>query len=388
MTASAETLEPSQSTLRTEGRKSSSQSNTSGVSLELRNVSKQYGKTSIVNNVSLSVEPGQFLTLLGASGSGKTTLLRIIAGFLEPTAGEVFVDGENITSLPVHRRKMGMVFQNYALFPHMSVYKNVLFPLARQKVHRSLRPGLVEEALEAVHLRGYEDRAPKELSGGQQQRVALARAIVAKPRLLLMDEPLGALDKRLREALQIEIRRLSVELGLTVINVTHDQEEALTMSDQIALLGEGSLLQLGNPEVLYGAPTNEATARFLGESNVFSGTIISDGTRSLLSYPYGSIYLPSQSNVPSDAKNVSVVVRPNFIRIAHEERELHSEELSRLKARVVASIFAGSSRKILVVTESNLEVLVRMDSNLRADFKVDESVWLAWNPEASVVVAT
>ncbi|RZI89517.1 MAG: ATP-binding cassette domain-containing protein, partial [Microbacterium sp.] len=227
----------------------------------------------------IDIQPGQFVTLLGASGSGKTTLLRMIAGFLEPTAGRIDLDGVDITSVPVHKRNIGMVFQSYALFPHMSVAKNVAFPLEMHKVRKADRARLVDEALAAVKLSGFGDRMPSQLSGGQQQRVALARAIVMRPRLLLMDEPLGALDRRLREAMQIEILRLSRELGLTVINVTHDQEEAFTMSDRIALLSDGKLVQYDAPEALYQSPVSEAAAEFLGESNRFSGILNIDGDR-------------------------------------------------------------------------------------------------------------
>ncbi len=216
---------------------------TAGATLELRDVNKSYGGVSAVESVSLDIPSGAFVTLLGASGSGKTTLLRIIAGFETATAGSILLDGEDISRVPVHRRNIGMVFQNYALFPHMNVEKNVEFPLARRGVARADRRRLIGEALEAVELTGFEKRRPTQLSGGQQQRVALARAIVSRPRLLLMDEPLGALDRRLREALQVKIRSLSHDLGLTVINVTHDQEEALSMSDRIALLAKGGLQQ-------------------------------------------------------------------------------------------------------------------------------------------------
>jgi spermidine/putrescine ABC transporter ATP-binding subunit len=238
-----------------------------GVSVSLRDLEKAYDQVGAVKGVSLAIRPGEFLTLLGPSGSGKTTTLMMIAGFEDPTGGDITIDGRSVIGLPPYRRNIGMVFQNYALFPHLTVAENVGFPLKQRRVDKVAREKLINETLELVHLPGYGARYPRQLSGGQQQRVALARAIVFKPRLLLMDEPLGALDKQLRENLQLEMRRLHADLGITFIYVTHDQEEALIMSDRIAVMNEGRVAQIGRPEELYDRPNSRFVASFIGESN-------------------------------------------------------------------------------------------------------------------------
>ena len=238
-----------------------------GASVSLNDLEKSYDRVAAVAGVSLDIHSGEFLTLLGPSGSGKTTTLMMIAGFETPTGGDIAIDGKSVVAVPPYRRNIGMVFQNYALFPHLTVADNIGFPLKQRGVAKAERAKLVGEALELVHLPGYGERYPRQLSGGQQQRVALARAIVFKPRLLLMDEPLGALDKQLRENLQLEMRRLHADLGITFIYVTHDQEEALTMSDRIAVMNEGLVAQVGRPEDLYDRPSSRFVAGFIGESN-------------------------------------------------------------------------------------------------------------------------
>ena len=225
------------------------------------------------SGISLDIRSGEFLTLLGPSGSGKTTTLMMIAGFETPTAGDIAIDGRSVVALPPHKRNIGMVFQNYALFPHLTVAENIGFPLKQRGIDRAARARLVAESLELVRLPGYQARYPRQLSGGQQQRVALARSIVFHPRLLLMDEPLGALDKQLRESLQLEMRRLHADLGITFIYVTHDQEEALTMSDRVAVMHEGLIAQVGTPEDLYDRPCDRFVASFIGESNFLPGVV-------------------------------------------------------------------------------------------------------------------
>ena len=238
-----------------------------GASVALTDLEKRFDRTNAVDGVSLDVRSGEFLTLLGPSGSGKTTTLMMIAGFETPTAGDIAIDGKSVVAMPPYRRNIGMVFQSYALFPHLTVADNIGFPLKQRGVPKDERARLVAEALELVHLPGYGSRYPRQLSGGQQQRVAVARAVVFKPRLLLMDEPLGALDKQLRENLQLEMRHLHADLGITFIYVTHDQEEALTMSDRIAVMNDGKVAQVGRPEDLYDRPTSRFVAGFIGESN-------------------------------------------------------------------------------------------------------------------------
>ena len=246
--------------------------------LVLRSLTKQFGTAvTAVDGIDLEVRRGEFLTLLGPSGSGKTTTLRMVAGFMAPTSGSIEIDGTDMTRVPPYRRDVGMVFQNYALFPHMTAADNVAFPLRMRR-----RPSVeikqrVADALDLVKLGGFGDRYPRQLSGGQQQRIALARAVVFEPRLLLMDEPLGALDRKLRESLQLEIIRVSRELGATVLYVTHDQEEALVMSDRIAIFSMGRIEQLGSGEDLYDRPASLFVADFIGESNILRGTYEADG---------------------------------------------------------------------------------------------------------------
>ncbi len=250
---------------------------TSGAAVSVRGIAKSYRGARALDGVDLEIRAGEFLTLLGSSGSGKSTLLNIIAGFCTATSGQVIVDGEDLTKVAPHKRDLGMVFQHYALFPHMSVFDNVAFPLRRRKTSKEDIAQRVQEALDVVELGHLTKRMPSELSGGQQQRVALARAIVFRPRLLLLDEPLGALDRRLREQLQLEVKRLHRDLGITFVFVTHDQEEALAMSDRIALLRDGQIVQIGTPEELYERPAELYAAQFLGESNVFPG-VVESGT--------------------------------------------------------------------------------------------------------------
>ncbi|MFB6452915.1 ABC transporter ATP-binding protein [Bradyrhizobium tunisiense] len=245
-----------------------------GEPLRLERLCKQYGSMRAVHEVSVQIEAGEFVSLLGPSGSGKTTTLMMVAGFETPTTGQIFIGARSVTRLPVHRRNIGVVFQNYALFPHLSVFENVAFALKMRGVFGSeLRAG-VAEALNLVQLGGYEGRMPHELSGGQQQRVALARALVFRPGVILMDEPLGALDKQLREYMQLELKRLQKSLETTVVFVTHDQSEALTMSDRIVVMNEGGVEQVGTPEEIYETPRTRFVASFIGESNFLDARLV------------------------------------------------------------------------------------------------------------------
>ena len=271
--------------------------------VRFRGVSKTYdGSTRVVADLELQIERGEFLTLLGPSGSGKTTTLMMLAGFEEPSAGTIEIAGRTVRNLPPHRRDIGVVFQNYALFPHMTVAGNLAFPLEVRGVSRAETEDRVKSALDLVRLPGFADRRPAQLSGGQQQRVALARALIFRPELVLMDEPLGALDKQLREELQAEIRHLHRQLGVTVVYVTHDQSEALTMSDRIAVFEGGRVRQIGTPEALYEAPADAFVAGFIGENNRMEGVMeaggavrLRDGTavRTLAQVPVGTSVLLS-----------------------------------------------------------------------------------------------
>ena len=288
-----------------------------GAALELVEVSKTFGPVIAVDGVSLTVPPGEFLTLLGPSGSGKTTTLMMIAGFESATAGEILLGGRTLTRVPPYRRNLGMVFQHYALFPHMTVHDNVAFPLRTRGATRAETDRRVEETLERVHLPGYGARFPAQLSGGQQQRVALARALVYGPPVLLMDEPLGALDKKLREQMQLEIKHIQRELELTVIYVTHDQEEALTMSDRIAVMRQGRVVQLGPPEDLYERPADQFVADFIGQSNFLEVTVrsVKDGIATAVTDDGLDVSL-AVGDAGAEGTRVMLALRPERVRLA------------------------------------------------------------------------
>ena len=240
--------------------------------IELRHIKKCYvGDIPAVYDMNLEVEKGQFVTLLGPSGCGKTTILRMIAGFEQPTAGQIFLEGEDISNMPPYERKINTVFQKYALFPHLNIYDNIAFGMRQKKVDKEIIRQKVKHVLEVVDLEGFEKRRIQSLSGGQQQRIAIARAIVNEPEILLLDEPLGALDYKMRLEMQLELKRMHKELGITFIFVTHDQEEALTMSDKIVVMSKGMKQQEGTPETIYRCPQNAFVADFIGESNIFNG---------------------------------------------------------------------------------------------------------------------
>lgn len=303
----------------------------SGGRVELTELSKRYGTSEppAVDRVNLDIEPGEFITLLGPSGSGKTTTLNMIVGFTEPTSGSIRLNGHDITRTPPHKRNFGMVFQNYALFPHLTVAQNVAFPLRERKVPLAATTRLVGEALELVDLAGMDDRRPHELSGGQQQRVALARAVVFSPSVLLLDEPLSALDRKLRQSLQREIKRLHDELGLTFVFVTHDQDEAMTLSDRIAIFDHGRIVAVGTPADLYHRPPTQFVARFLGESNVFAGRHLATD-----SYQWHDRKW-TVSEEPRESGAHALIVRPERIGVALDE----------------ASVPAGANSAPAVVTD-------------------------------------
>lgn len=290
-----------------------------GAFVEVRGLSRSYGDVTVLRAVDLAVEPGEFVSLLGPSGCGKTTLLRCIAGLIAPTSGDVLVDGRDITHLPVHRRELGMVFQSYALFPHMTVADNVGFGLRMRGVATAEARKHVEEALALLQMQGLEQRYPAQLSGGQQQRVALARSLVTRPKVLLLDEPFGALDAQLRDSMQIELRRMLRRLGVTTVFVTHDQHEAFTMSDRVAVMSAGELQQLDTPSAIYNRPRTPFVAEFIGQVNHFAGSIAGhhgDGVAVLVKGREEPILAEkSRADIPS-GNRVQVMVRPERILIA------------------------------------------------------------------------
>jgi putative spermidine/putrescine transport system ATP-binding protein len=283
-------------------------------SVRLRELTKMFGATRAVDRVSLSIEPGTIVALLGPSGCGKTTTLRMIAGLLQPEAGEIFIDDQPITRIPVHRRNIGMLFQNYALFPHMTVAQNIAFGLETRNVRREAAALRVTEALQLVQLGGFENRMPSQLSGGQQQRVALARALVVEPAVLLLDEPLGALDRSLRQSMQVELRDLQRRLGITTVMVTHDQDEALTMADRIAIMRDGYLEQTGTPAEVYLRPVSRFIASFLGAANFFRGEVEAVSNGSCRIGVPGGLTISVRPPRPIGAR-VTVALRPESVKV-------------------------------------------------------------------------
>jgi putative spermidine/putrescine transport system ATP-binding protein len=312
----------------------------SPAALRLAELTKIFGASRAVDRVSLSIEPGSMVALLGPSGCGKTTTLRMIAGLIEPNAGEIYLDGAPITRVPVHRRNIGMLFQNYALFPHMNVAQNIAFGLETRRMGRAAIEARVADAVQLVQLAGYEDRMPGQLSGGQQQRVALARAVVVEPALLLLDEPLGALDKSLRESMQVELRALQRRLGITTVFVTHDQDEALTMSDRIVIMREGQIEQVGEPAEVYQHPNSRFTASFLGTANFFRGRVTeSAGGVLTVIVPYGPM-LNARAN-RSIGSDVTLALRPEAVTIAPAGTDDCDQSPNTISAVVEQVIYHG-----------------------------------------------
>ncbi|MCA1971349.1 MAG: ABC transporter ATP-binding protein [Caenispirillum sp.] len=349
--------------------------------INIRDVRKTYGSFVALDSVGLDIAPGEFLTLLGPSGSGKTTLLMILAGFIRPEAGSIQVDGEEILRKPPHLRDIGMVFQNYALFPHMTVAENVGYPLKLRKVKPDARRERAREALALVQLDHLMDRRIDQLSGGQRQRVALARAIVFEPKILLMDEPLSALDKKLREQMQIELKHLHDRLNMTTVYVTHDQREALTMSDRVAVMNQGRILQVAPPRDLYERPANRFVADFVGESN-FLPVRYDNGTASLDGRPLRLGDLP-----PAGGAGYSLLLRPEKLDIVGDETD---PDYNLLDGTVDEVVYQGETMLVYVTLADGQRIALRRGTRQRALELVPEvgrPVRLGLHPEDTVLVA-
>ncbi|SEN25925.1 ABC transporter ATP-binding protein [Cryobacterium sp. TMT1-3] len=362
--------------------------NDAGISL--RAVTKRYGKKAVVDDISLVIEPGEFMTFLGPSGSGKTTTLNMIAGFVSATEGLLHIYGKPVAKLPAHKRDIGMVFQNYALFPHKTVAENIAYPLDRRKISRSEQKTMIAGALQMVRMGEFGDRYPTELSGGQQQRVALARALVYQPRVLLMDEPLGALDKKLREWLQKEIKRIHREVGSTFVYVTHDQEEALSLSDRIAVFNNGRIEQVGSPAELYQRPATLFVGRFLGESTVLSGSRVDSlhGTTTL-NISGHDIRVPGEQ----DSTSLAILIRPENITLHDEGTVTDSTRINSLPVIVLDSSYLGSAWRCEVqlpdgsvgtVREAHSTIVREPGTRAVMRWNVDSGVLLVDTGEAGV----
>lgn len=360
------------------------------ITVELKEVIKAFGDVKAVNRVSLKVRHGEFFSLLGPSGCGKTTTLRLIAGFEMPTSGQILINNENVADKRPHQRNVNTVFQSYALFPHLTVAGNIAFGLERKKTPRRHITHQIQEALDLVHLEGMGPRYPRQLSGGEQQRVALARALVLRPDVLLLDEPLGALDLKLRKEMRIELKRLQEKVGITFIYVTHDQEEALAMSDRIAVMEKGRLAQVGTPEDIYNVPRTRFVADFIGESNFFSGRVVeSRPGRLLVETNSGlTVFLPGSDN-RSKGQPLQFSVRPEKMSVVSGERDAEGE--NRHHGRIVNKVFLGGSVTYVISLADDQQVKVDVKNDRRSrppvSFSSGDRVVVSWHQEDGVILA-
>lgn len=346
--------------------------------LELKNIKKGFGETDVLNGITLSIEKGEFITFLGASGCGKTTTLRIIAGLEAPGSGTVFLDGKDVTAVPPNQRDVNTVFQNYALFPHLNVEGNVGYGLKIKRVPKAEIKKKVAEILELVQLTGYEKRMPSELSGGQKQRVAIARALVNSPKLLLLDEPLGALDLKLRRTMQLELKRLQKKLGITFLYITHDQEEAINMSDRIVVMKDGRFEQIGTPDEIYNHPKTSYVADFVGNANVISGVVqkVAD-TEAQVLIENQMMYAEPIDGI-CEGMQVNLAVRRENLKVCTECKE-------GLDAVLEDKSFTAGQLHLTLKLKSG-KTLVSCRYGMDADLKAGDKVCVGWKPEHAVFV--
>ncbi|OON92061.1 MAG: hypothetical protein ATN34_01255 [Epulopiscium sp. Nele67-Bin002] len=361
-----------------------------GQSVKIKNVGKYYGNFQALENVNLEAERGEFLTILGSSGSGKTTLLKIIAGFEECTTGNIIINNQDVGNLKAYKRNIGMLFQNYALFPHMTVEENIAYPLKLRKIPKTEQRQMVSEIINLVKLNGMEKRYPKQLSGGQQQRVSLARAIVYKPPLLLLDEPLGALDKNLRHEMQFEIKRIQQELGITTISVTHDQEEALTMSDKICIMSHGVVQQCSTPQEIYNNPETRFVAEFMGSTNLIEGIVgnmFKENGKLVTLVNTALSDKPIRVEECEDKRkfhlpNVLVAVRPEAIHLAKQP----NSNVNVFKGKIISHVYLGESVSVVVETRDKTMLTIRLTPEAFIDYSVDKELEFYFNPNFAITI--
>lgn len=361
-----------------------------GQSIKIDHVSKFYGNFQALDNINLEANAGEFLTILGSSGSGKTTLLKIIAGFEETASGKILINEEDVARRKPYERNIGMLFQNYALFPHMTVAQNIAYPLKIRKISKTEQKKMVARMIEMVKLNGLENRYPRQLSGGQQQRVALARAIVYNPPLLLLDEPLGALDKNLRHDMQFEIKKIQKELGITTISVTHDQEEALTMSDKICIMSHGVVQQCSSPEDIYNLPANQFVAEFMGGTNLIKGKVLKkkiEGDVAVTIISCGLSQKPIRIEEPASRRqyhleDVLIALRPEMIHLM-KERDGHENSFF---AQVLGSVYMGDSVKLKVKIESGQELDVKLSLEAFRRYGGNDRLEFFFNPNCATTI--
>ncbi len=352
--------------------------------LQINNVTKKFPGATAVDNAHFDIGSNEFFALLGPSGCGKTTLLRMIAGFETPTSGEILIDGEDVAHIPPNRRPVNMVFQSYAVFPHMTVADNVAYGLKIDRIRGAEMSARVAEALEMVQLGDLGRRKPDQLSGGQRQRVALARALVKRPKVLLLDEPMSALDAKLREQMQIELARLQQDVGITFVIVTHDQDEALSMADRIAVMEKGQVCQIATPEGLYERPNSRFVADFIGKVNLFDAAVTGageDGVRVDID-GLGPLSIPYDGDVQGP---VSVAIRPEKIRLAREQ----TDGDIRLQARITDWAYYGDTSHLYVETQDGLRLSVTVQNETRSTVDavdIGDQVWLAWSASDTLIL--
>lgn len=357
--------------------------------ISIRNVDKYFGKFQAIDNVSMEIEHGEFFSLLGASGCGKTTLLRMLAGFETPSSGEIFIDGQPMSDVPPHHRPVNMVFQSYAIFPHLNVRDNIAYGLRKQKLSKAQKYEKVDEMLDLIKLPEYGDRKANELSGGQRQRIALARALILKPKVLLLDEPLGALDKQLREQMQLELRALQRTVGITFVFVTHDQEEALTLSDRIAVMSGGNVLQMDTPTGLYEKPNGRDVAAFIGTMNFFEGIVTETGEGGVTVKVDGVGTMQTSHDTPSDyapGARVQVAIRPEKLVVGETAPEGCDTVL---QGRLDNMAYLGERSHFYVSVDGHdAPIAVSAQNRERISVNGEQSrpVWLGWKNDAVVLL--
>ncbi|WP_042143079.1 ABC transporter ATP-binding protein [Paucisalibacillus sp. EB02] len=350
--------------------------------VQLEHVTKEFDETNVVNDINLDIRAGEFLTLLGPSGCGKTTTLRMIAGFEKPTSGKILLNGKQVDDMEPYKREVNTVFQSYSLFPHMNVYDNVAFGLKMKKVSKDEIRERVTKALKLVQLKEYGNRKPKQLSGGQQQRIAIARAIVNNPKVLLLDEPLGALDLKLRKQMQLELKHLQQTLDITFIYVTHDQEEALTMSDRIVVMNKGKIEQIGLPREIYEKPVTRFVADFIGQTNIIEGkvTAINDDTATM-EFSGQAIEIPNSQDIALN-EEAFISVRPEKMKAG----TVPFEGTINLKGTFKERIYVGSVTKIVVTMPNGEELTIHESHDNIEELTNTNDVYVSWNPKNTVVL--
>ena len=358
--------------------------------ISLRGVSKHFGKVHAVNDVDMDIVRGEFFSLLGPSGCGKTTLLRLLAGFEFPTKGELFIDDQPMSAVAPNHRPVNMVFQNYAIFPHLDVRQNIAYGMRKSGLEKPEIYKMVDEMLDMIKLPGYGARKSNELSGGERQRVALARALIKRPKVLLLDEPLGALDKKLREQMQLELRALQREVGITFVFVTHDQEEALTMSDRIAVMSAGRALQVEAPVQLYEAPNCRFVADFIGTMNFFNGSVtsVANGLTTVDAGPLGKVCSTTPANSLPEGSDVLVAIRPEKLAIA---MSVPSEQVNNVQGHMGPSAYLGDRSHFYVNVAGSETPIAVASQNLDSDagqFREgsDQPIWLSWSQDSVVLL--